>query len=55
MEDLVFAKYDVTCHTVNCFNKDIKIEVEALSVDPFVRCGVCDQQITDVVEVTEEA
>jgi hypothetical protein len=45
--------YIVTCHTENCLNNGIAIEI--LDPEPTVICGPCGQEITDKVEVTEEA
>jgi hypothetical protein len=41
--------YDVTCHTENCGNAEIGIEVRAPEENFNVMCGVCANQITDVV------
>ena len=45
--------FTVTCHTDECENGEIGIEI----IDPFenVICGACGVEITDKVEVTEEA
>jgi hypothetical protein len=44
--------YIVTCHTENCLNNGIAIEI----LDPAdtVICGVCGQEITDKVEQPTE-
>jgi hypothetical protein len=43
----------VTCHTPNCENDNIGIEV--INPEPTVICGACGVEITDKVEVQEEA
>jgi hypothetical protein len=43
----------VTCHTEKCSNDGIGIEV--VNPEPTVICGGCGIEITDKVEVTEEA
>ena len=48
--EIEFKEYTVTCKTVNCENKNIKIVLLAPTVDPFFICGVCGQTITNVVE-----
>jgi hypothetical protein len=47
----------VTCHTQDCVNAEIPIDVGARPTDPetgapvtYVVCGACNQPITDVVE-----
>lgn len=52
----------VTCHTPDCLNADVPIEIDLTFVDDdgveqtiaTVVCGVCGQQITDIQQ-TEEA
>ena len=41
-----------TCHTENCENNGIGIEI--LDPSPVVMCGPCGQEITDKVEVIPE-
>jgi hypothetical protein len=43
-----FAKYEVVCRTENCANSNIALIVDALQDNPFVICGVCSIQITDI-------
>jgi len=44
--------YICTCHTENCENKDIAVEL----IDPtnIVICGPCGQEITDKVNLNTE-
>ena len=51
MDDLVFAEFDVTCHTAECENADIVIRVSAVADAPNVICGPCGIQIEDVIPV----
>ena len=48
MENLEFAQFNVTCHTSNCENVDIVINVTALAESPNIICGPCGQQIADI-------
>lgn len=43
--------YEVVCKTKDCENGGIKIVVKASTVDPYIICGVCEQQITDITPV----
>jgi soluble P-type ATPase len=45
------ANYFVKCLTEECENKDIKIEVIADLNNPYVICGACGNQITDITAV----
>ena len=45
------AKFNVTCHTENCENKDITILLDAVKDNTYVVCGPCGIQIEDVVPV----
>ena len=45
--------YNVTCHTEGCGNEGITITMETEATVFY--CGVCGNEITDVVAVTEEA
>ena len=44
--------YNVTCHTSGCENCDITITMQTEATVFY--CGVCGNEITDVVEVTVE-
>lgn len=48
IEIIEFAEFIAICHTENCENCDIPINVIAVKNDPYVVCGVCEQQITDL-------
>ena len=41
--------YIVTCATENCGNAGFQIQVVASKTNPYVICGVCGLQITDLV------
>ncbi len=41
------AIYNVTCHTDNCENDNLVIEIEAPAVNPNFMCGACMTTITD--------
>jgi len=43
--------YNVACHTSGCKNEDIMLRVPATVVDPFIVCGPCGVQITDIVKI----
>ena len=45
--------WEVTCHTEGCENCDIVITMETEATTFY--CGPCGNEITDKVEVTEEA
>ena len=47
MYDLNFVEYRVTCHTSECENCDLTIQIEAPAENPYFMCGACMQQITD--------
>ena len=51
MDDLILAKFDVTCHSVECENSEITIRVNAVAEEPHVICGPCGIQIEDVTLV----
>ena len=51
MDDLVFAEFDVTCHTAECENSEIVIRISAVADAPYVVCGPCGIQIEDVIPV----
>jgi hypothetical protein len=51
MDELIFAEYDVTCHTAGCENTGITIRVNAVADTPYVVCGPCGIQIEDVIPV----
>jgi len=53
MDNIEFSEYNVTCHTVGCENADITLLISAPTNDPYIICGVCGIEITDVVEVGE--
>ena len=42
-------KFNVTCHTENCENAEIGIEIPSYDEQPIVICGPCAQPITDIV------
>ncbi len=50
MEEFTLIQAMVTCHTEECENKDISIEVTKADVG-IVQCGVCSIQIEDVIPV----
>ena len=52
--EIVFAKFSVTCKTENCGNANIPIEVDAPEDNPIVICGVCALTITDVLPSANE-
>jgi hypothetical protein len=45
------ANYNVKCVTDSCENKDVKIEVASTVENPYVICGACGNQITDITAV----
>jgi hypothetical protein len=47
--DFNLVKYVVTCTTENCENAGIDIEVSATENEPYVVCGPCSTQITELV------
>lgn len=51
MNDLIFAKFDATCHTVECENAEIAIRIDAVVDGPNIICGPCGIQIEDVIPV----
>ena len=51
--NLETAQFDVTCHTNGCGNQDIVLRVIASKTDPFVVCGACETQVTDVTPITK--
>jgi hypothetical protein len=51
VDDITFAKFDVTCHTAECENTEITIRIDAVADTPYVMCGPCGIQIEDVVLV----
>jgi hypothetical protein len=54
MEEILFpamAQYNVICHTEKCENAEAKINIAAGAENPYVICGVCEQQITDITAV----
>jgi hypothetical protein len=53
MDDIEFSEYNVTCHTEGCQNAEITLLITAPTVEPYILCGVCGIEITDVVLVTE--
>jgi hypothetical protein len=53
MENLTYEMQTVTCHTENCENCDIAIEILVCVEYPLVICGCCGEQITDVKDITE--
>ena len=44
---------EVTCRTEGCSNAGHKILAQVDAKNPSVWCGVCNQEITDIVDVTE--
>ena len=55
MDNLVFAEFDVTCHTAECENSEIVIRINAVVGTPYVVCGPCGIQIEDVIPVVLES
>jgi hypothetical protein len=53
VDDIEFSEYNVTCHTVGCENAEITILISAPTESPYIVCGVCGIEITDVVLATE--
>ena len=53
MDDIEFSEYEVTCHTVGCENAEITLLITAPTESPYIVCGVCGIEITDVVLATE--
>jgi hypothetical protein len=53
MDDIEFSEYNVTCHTVGCENAEITLLITAPTESPYIVCGVCSIEITDVVLATE--
>lgn len=51
IEDITYINYYATCETEGCMNAGIKLEILAPSIDPFVICGPCSQQITKVTVI----
>jgi hypothetical protein len=47
--NLKLVQYIATCTTENCENAGIDIEVLGTENDPFVICGPCSTQITELV------
>jgi hypothetical protein len=50
MEEFTLIQAMVTCHTEECDNKDISIEVTKADIGNVI-CGPCGQQIEDVIPV----
>lgn len=48
MPDPALIQYTVTCHTEGCDNEDVPITLKAAKTDPFIQCGPCGVQITDL-------
>lgn len=44
-------KFNVICHTENCENAEISIEIMTEDAEPIVICGACAQQITDITPI----
>jgi hypothetical protein len=51
--DFKLVQYIATCTTGDCENAGISIEVSATENDPYVICGPCSTQITDLTQLTE--
>jgi hypothetical protein len=51
--DFILITATATCHTVNCENCDVPIEVQIV-VGGTVICGPCGLVITDVVPVVKD-
>lgn len=45
------AEFNVTCHTTGCENSEIVILINAVADSPYIICGPCGNQITDIVNV----
>ena len=50
MEEFTLIEVMVTCHTEDCENKDIGIQVTKADIG-IVQCGPCGIQIEDVIPV----
>lgn len=49
----VFVNATVTCHTPDCGNAEIPLDIQVVDTDsPVVICGPCGQPITDVIRET---
>ena len=48
-----YVEMKVTCHTQECFNKDITLAVLCALPNCVVFCGVCNEQIMDKVATDE--
>lgn len=47
-QEIPMAAYVVTCETEGCGNQGIAIPINAAVDDPYVVCGVCSNQITNI-------
>ena len=54
MDNIIFIKYNVTCHTINCENIGIIICVNAPLDNPYIVCGPCGVKIEDLSTVLED-
>lgn len=51
-DEVEIAPYRVTCHTEECPNRDVAIDVGGSLEDPYVICGPCGQLITDIQKLS---
>lgn len=48
-EEPILVQVVATCHTEDCQNADVPIQVQVVEgPDPYVVCGPCGQRITDL-------
>ena len=43
--------FEVTCRVTGCVNEDSTIPIIATATNPFIVCGPCGVQITDIVKI----
>ena len=46
------GEFIATCHTEGCGNENDPFSVTADLDNPFIVCGPCNQQITDIIPVS---
>jgi len=49
--NITFIKADATCHTLGCGNENITLHIDVVKGNPYVICGPCGFEITDLVLV----
>lgn len=54
-EEFGLAWWRVTCHTEDCGNAGIPLELLAEADDPYVQCGPCGVRIADLDPIEEPA